>query len=99
MPTFLTDSYAAPSFMMVMDSNFTVYQHYTNLNEIEHVDGGFGSLVNETSLLLQQMFSARTSFPIMGNFNDPINGRLYFRITAMQFDAPIGQYTYFLITG
>jgi hypothetical protein len=69
------------------------------LEEIEDVEGVFGSLVNETSLLLQRTLSANASFPIIGHFVDPINGPITVRITAMQFDAPIGKYTYFLATG
>ena len=97
MPDFLTEEYAAPSYMIVMDSNLTVYQHWSNKREVP--PNGYGSLVKNTGKLLNAALSTSASFPNIGRFYCSKNGHLTVRLTAVKFDAPDGKYTYFIGTG
>ena len=50
MPDLLTKEYAAPSYMLVLDQNLTIYQNWSN--ELEVAAGGYNSLVKNTGKLL-----------------------------------------------
>jgi hypothetical protein len=43
MPKMITDTFAAPSYIMVLDSNLDVYQHWENYKEIAR--NGYDELV------------------------------------------------------
>jgi hypothetical protein len=49
MPDLLTKEYAAPSYMLVLDSNLTIYQNWSNYQEV--AAGGYSSLVKNTGKL------------------------------------------------
>lgn len=98
MPKMLTDTFAAPSYIMVFDSNYTVHQHWENHKEVA-VDG-YNQLVISNRLLLEKTISDKSiQFPYIGHFYCKVNGRLKVRITALKFDAPAGTHTYYISTG
>lgn len=97
MPDLLTKEYAAPSYMLVLDSNLTIYQNWSNYQEV--AAGGYSSLVKNTGKLTTWALGNSSTFPVTGNFYCSKNGHLNVRLTALKFDAPDGNYTYFIGTG
>jgi hypothetical protein len=50
MPNILTNTYSAPSYIMVLDSSYKVIHHWENYKEV--AEDGYEELVYQTRLLL-----------------------------------------------
>lgn len=81
MPDLLTKEYAAPSYMLVLDSNLTIYQNWSNSQEV--VAGGYSSLVKNTGKLLTAALNKSSQYPVTGNFYCSKNGHLNVRLSAL----------------
>lgn len=93
-----SNNFGDPSYVMVLDSNFTVNQHWCNSKEV--ATNGYDELVYNTRTLLNKTLqNSSVAYPAIGHYYCPVNGHLTVRITALKFDAPEGSNTYYISTG
>jgi hypothetical protein len=97
MPDLLTNQYPAPSYMLVLSPNLTVVRSWNNF--LDGVDKMYGPIISGSRDVVTRTLKANASFPANGFFLCPKIGWSIVRVTALKFDAPEGNYTYYIGTG
>ena len=97
MPDMLTNKYPAPSYMLVLSPNLTVVRSWNNF--LDGVDQMYSPIISGAREVVTRTLKANASFPSNGFFLCPKIGWSIVRVTALKFDAPDGNYNYYIGTG